>query len=483
MKTTVRFRRLLLAAAILPGLSALAQNPEPDKPQITKITISPTPIEKPALACFLLPEPQDTQPGNAAIKYEMAADLYLSYRLNGNTDPKEDETLDKLNTLPLAELNLDAARKILDPMRMPFNLLREGARRESCNWELNLRQEGFATLLPYLSPIRAQARRLQLAIRVDIKNHHWNLAHDKLQTGYAIARHLAHGQTLIETLVAAAIAGQMNACLKDWISEPGSPNLFWPLADLPQPIAPLNPGISFERALIYFDLPEWKNMMKGEGTPEQLAGFLQHFLRLANATTAGFADHEGDIFHNPQLMATGLAIIEYPQAKEFLIQRGAKPEEVEKRPVASVVGEFISRDFRETSDEVFKWMFLPPNQAIPGLLDTEKDLAAIPSNSMPNILARTLLPALSRAIVNTARPDRQLAALRIVEALRDYAAQHHALPDSLNQLALPLSNDPTLGKPFSYEHHADTAVLTSPAPPGGSVARDELHYEITLQPQ
>lgn len=81
----------------------------------------------------------------------------------------------------------------------------------------------------------------------------------------------------------------------------------------------------------------------------------------------------------------------------------------------------------------------------------------------PGLLAEILLPALSRAVAAPYRLERQIGALRIVEAVRDHAAHHEgALPASLAELRLPVPEDPMTGQPFGYAVAGDTFTLTAP---------------------
>ena len=482
MRRVARFSwAWVLCAVVLPCAVVCGQG-NGDGPTVVKMTVTASAIRKPALEWMLLPEPREVQAGNAAVQYGMAGDVYLSQRPAGKELQEQGDLIDKLIAGPLGGMDVAAAQKIVEHDRAVLGQLRDGARRESCSWQLNLRQEGVFTLLPYLGPMRQMCRVLAVAIRLDIKNHQWEGAQDKLQTGYGIARQLAHGQTIVESLVAAAIAGQMNNCVKDWIAEPGSPNVFWGLAEMPAPITPLQPGIAGERSFIQFDLPEWTELERGKGTPELLAGMVGHFMHIADGgfgTNPAGADRQRGVFEDPLLAATGLAVIEYPQAKRFLIERGATAEDVEKRSVAAVVGEFITRSYEETSDELFKWALLPADQAVMGMGEANKMLAELPANSAPNMLARWFLPALNRAVVNATKPDRQLRVMRIVEGVRDYAAVHHGLPGSLEELGLPVAEDPVTGRAFGFSREGEMVVITGAAPAGAGGA-EGVRWEISL---
>jgi hypothetical protein len=68
-----------------------------------------------------------------------------------------------------------------------------------------------------------------------------------------------------------------------------------------------------------------------------------------------------------------------------------------------------------------------------------------------------------------------MAALRVVEALRHYAATHDGkLPDNLSRLSeTPIANDPFTGKPFGYERADDGVGFRLIAPDVERPAFDE----------
>jgi hypothetical protein len=85
--------------------------------------------------------------------------------------------------------------------------------------------------------------------------------------------------------------------------------------------------------------------------------------------------------------------------------------------------------------------------------------------------------------VSLAKVDREIAALRCVEAIRLYAVRHEGrLPQSLSDISeVPLPFDPITEKPFSYETANAIATLTAPPIPGfDDNASDKLRWEIEL---
>ena len=174
------------------------------------------------LAYGLLPGPEETEKGNGALRFLDA--MSQMPQLN----PDEVTLLDAArNDAPLAELkDNDAQLKgIREKFSMSLKLLREGARMESVDWGTGaaIRQQGFQALFPSLGKVRQMAGALALEIRFDIQKHDWAAARDKLETGYKLAHSLATGETVIEALVGLALAGLMDRCVEEWVSEPDAP--------------------------------------------------------------------------------------------------------------------------------------------------------------------------------------------------------------------------------------------------------------------
>jgi hypothetical protein len=85
---------------------------------------------------------------------------------------------------------------------------------------------------------------------------------------------------------------------------------------------------------------------------------------------------------------------------------------------------------------------------------------------------------LSAAMTNEL--DRRVAALRVVEAIRMYAAtKGGALPESLDNITdVPVPLDPVTGKPFGYHLEGGRAQVSGPS--GGMAPVYRLSYGITV---
>jgi hypothetical protein len=99
-------------------------------------------------------------------------------------------------------------------------------------------------------------------------------------------------------------------------------------------------------------------------------------------------------------------------------------------------------------------------------------------------IAPDIFPALRATRGAVARNDRHFAVLRVIEALRLYAASHVGkLPTQLSEITeVPIPDDPVTGKSFNYRLERDTAYLESPGvkDPARPVLQAPLNFEIKM---
>jgi hypothetical protein len=147
----------------------------------------------------------------------------------------------------------------------------------------------------------------------------------------------------------------------------------------------------------------------------------------------------------------------------------------------------IAETYIECRDATFKWTYVRYAEGKAGLRAVERQWqAGKPPGDLTSIffraLPRLLLPAESTVCLAQARSQRQLAALRCVEALRIYAAAHAGkLPPSLGEIPeVPIPVNPVTGKAFPYRIEGDVAVLVADAP--GEARSAEKTYRIRIVP-
>ena len=147
-----------------------------------------------------------------------------------------------------------------------------------------------------------------------------------------------------------------------------------------------------------------------------------------------------------------------------------------------LIGRYLIARYKADWDEVWKAWPLRYAEAQPFLL-RGRDLLEREEVS-GNPLAELVLSAYrARSII--ARVDRHLAALRTIEAIRDYAASHHGkLPTALTDVtALPIPVDPVTGRSFDYRKVGSVGTINTLCDGGHTRRRWKLRInrEIDIQ--
>jgi hypothetical protein len=447
---------LILCTIALP----LSADPttKPAAPTEIKLTIHPSAIARPALRYRLLPEAKDLVTGNAAVFYLMANQSGFMIHL----DDAQDKQLQDWTSADPKDIPRPEADRLVDT-----HTLREielGARRDHCSWDFPFRTEGFQTYLPHLSPIRACARLLALKARLQIIDGKYDEAAHTLQTGFALAYHLNQDPCLVQVLVGAGVDMLLLQQVEFWISRPGSPNIYWALADLPQPMCDLRAAFQYER-LGTLGSSLFQDALDGKLTGEQLEEMQATLSRISNYTpeTAARLKHLAE------------EVVMIPEAKKYLLDAGYTQTQLDAMKPPALVGLFMARGYDDATQECFKYASLPYWQGAEITDRVGAEQALQPNNPLVNIL----LPSTRRAAMACVQPQRKAAELQLIEILRAHAAAHGSLPTDLSQLQLPAPIDPATGKALAYSSHDSKVTLDAPIPPQGR-ERDGRHYIITL---
>jgi hypothetical protein len=465
-----------LAVLLVAALAAPAQAPGQMEP--IKLTLSPAAAPSPALKYVLLPELSDQTPGNAALEY------YRTFAPDwgwGNIrQPKTWESITQALQVPFKDFPRNEMAWI-EKLRM-LQHVDLAARREYVDWGMGerLRQEGYGLLLHDVQSLRNIATLLAVRARLEIAQGRYDKAVHTLQTGLALARHTGDAVTLIQEVVGIAIAQVMFNQLEELIQQPGAPNFYWALTDLPHPFFDLRKALQGEKLGLYAAIPELRTLGTTRLTQEQQQKLLPALGGDLEAMVYG-----GKPKRNSHLIGTLLVLRAYPEAKQALIAEGRKPDEVEALPVLQVVLIHSWRQYQRLQDDEFKCASLPYWEARPLLAQTEERIvqARRRLEGMPFLLE--FLPACQKVIAAVVRTDRRIAALRCIEAIRIYAAAHEGkLPATLEAITeVPVPIDPMTGKAFIYHAAGARATLIAPPPPGEQAyVGNSLHYELTLRP-
>jgi hypothetical protein len=429
---------------------------------IVRLSVQPMAAPKPALRYLLLPELKELQPGNPIQNY-LVCYTDVSFFDTETVIQREKFRLMPLKDLPAAEL-LDYGGPML-------RRVDRAARLDKPNWQilLPLRTEGVFLLLPDVQQLRQLASAMQVRFRAEAALHRFDDGIRTAKTMFAMARHMGEHPTLIGELVGIAMAFVTIYPLEEMIEQPGCPNLYWALTNLPSPMISLASGVEGERAMFQAELRDlddtspmgWYRIAKvikhidllralgqAEKLPKGTRGWLDERLKDKDA-----------------LAAARRRLVEYGIPEERLLRfRGEQVLLLDEK-----------REYEVRRDEITKFTNLPAWQA-------EELIAKVKLPEDRGLLS-PLVPILTKVRQAQARLEQRLALLRHVEALRMYAAEHDGkLPEKLEQVSVPLPVDPFSGKPFTYKVEGNTAHLRGTPPPGESKNPAlNVRYEMTIR--
>jgi hypothetical protein len=471
----MRVRWFLFAPAAV-VLVALAQSPAqpPREPKDGKLVI---PIEvsaarppSPALKYTLLPELRDCRPGNqvpAFYKCFMEQN-YLFF------DKEANQKRDRWMAAPLADLKSE--KELVGYGGSAATQADYAARLETVDWQLldKLKTDGLMLLLPDVQQMRALSAVLKVKVRGEIARGEFDAAIRTLQTMFALAHTFDGHPTLIGNLVGIAITGIALDAVEELIQQPGTPNLFWALADLPVPFIDLRKGMQGERAWLGRDFDalhhvrplseaEVKRLIaQAEPLAEAVFDFPSKEDKPRPKETA--AGYYGKLAADPK---------EVKAAKERLAKSGHAAADLDKLSPLQLVLMDDFTSYEVFRDDLMKWTNVP-YWKIPTDVNWGKP---------PRGIFTELVPAGFKVLQAQARTQQRIALLQAVEAVRAFAAEHDGkVPGTLDEPKLPLPPDPVTGKLFVYEVNGGTAVIRG-TPPKDRKTDWSFNrvYEITIR--
>jgi hypothetical protein len=440
---------------------------------LIQLTVYPAAAPKPALRYLLLPELREMNPGNPIQNYMKCFAEQQNFFFNKETADRRE----KLLTTPLKEL---PTQELQD---YGGNALRQAdwaARLDKPDWQimLNLKRDGVNTLLPDVQEMRMLANALKLRFRAEVALGRFDLAIRTAKTMFALARHLGEHPTFIGDLVGVAVANVTIGPLEEMIEQPGSPNLYWALTNLPSPLIRLDIGAEGERTWVlahFHNLPD--NAPMSEDQLKKFIAEMDPILRLNDGGDGKAAD-EGKGLRawldernkNEELLSA---------ARRRLVAVGLPAERVKQFPADQVLLLDQERQYEVRRDDILKLLNVP-YWKIQALSEEVKGTAPRKGAETPLFY---LEPATDKVRAAQVRLEQRLGLLRHVEALRLYAADHDGkLPEKLADCPVPLPNDPFTGKPFRYEVTGNTAHLRGTPPPGREKEPSfNVHYQVTIQ--
>jgi hypothetical protein len=425
-----------------------------------------------ALKYTLLPEAEELTPGNAASRWRQAVQALKESGVKF-TD-KEEAWLTRTGT-PLKELPRKEVRALLDKAKAALRLADQAARRRECDWEYPPLTLQTAYEIPFteLQSLRDFVQIISLRFRLQLAEKKFDEAAATLQTGLSLGRHVGEGPTITQSLVGVAITSVMLGHVEELMQQPGAPNLYWALTALPRPFLDIRKPLEHERRTLRRSLPQ---LDESPPTPDKAQKLIDDVFTVwvKESLYYMFTQNEEEAVVQEKIGKALTVAALVPEAKKYLVSQGRKADEVEALSAAQAVLTWFADQKTRESDELFKWVMLPPWQALQGLEEREKKRTearetAAAGRDLSGGLALAMLS--SRVLVCWSaglRIERWIAGLRTVEAVRLHAAKEGQVPKALQDVSVvPLPLDPWTGTSFEEfcSLSADKAVVEVPQRP------------------
>ncbi len=453
---------LLIAAALAAGPSAAGR-----EEAAVRLHVRPMAAPRPAMKYQLRPELGELNPGNPAQEY---LKCFMEQRpfFYGKEGVAQRARFQKMSLLDLR----------LEPLAQHYggNALSRAdwaARLDALDWQAlgRIRDGGMESLPAELGPLQVLAEALQVRFRAEVAANRFDDAIGTAKTMLALGRHLGEHPAEVAHLIGLGAAHLGLDTLQEMVQQPGCPNLYWALTDLPCPLVDLHKGVQGDRLLVAAELEPIHD--RGPMIDAELEKFVSRFSGIAS-----FAREQAGL--PPRSLRARLQAMAKDQgrlvaARRRLVLAGCRQDLVDKLPPLQIVLLDEKRDYETRRDDRIKLLSLP-------IWEMDRLAGGEQQASDGDGLLADLLPQIVKLRRTQGQLERQIAMLRHVEALRLHAAGHDGkLPARLSDISVPIPVDPFTGKPFDYAVEGTTAHLRGGSPrsrehePGHNI-----HYEVIL---
>jgi hypothetical protein len=456
-------RRGFLCCAALAVLVFPSRGDQPSNTveKLILLNVEPAAAPRPALRYLLLPELREMNPGNPIQNYMKCFMQQQKFFF----DKEAFDRREKLLAMPLEQL---PAQELLQDGQSALAQADWAARLDSPDWQvlLKIKADGVNMLIPDVQQLRTLAKALMVRFRAEVALRRFEQAIETAKTLFAMARHLGEHPTFIANVVGISIASSTIETLQEMLRQPGCPNLYWALTSLPVPLISLQKGREGERLWVLTEVRDLDDI--NPMSADRLNKFIARADKLvyARPNQPGLRGWLDRVVKEEGMVSA---------ARQRLVESGIPQERLLRFSAEQVILLDEKRELELREDDAMKLINLPAWQV-------EKLVAGAVPRKTPALFADTLVSPPQNLSRSQGRLDQQVALLRHVEALRQFAAAHDGtLPANLSEIPVPLPDDPFTGKPIRYERSDRGAHLRGTPPPGlERVAPFNLHIELIV---
>ena len=413
-----------------------------------EFVVRPAAAPTPALKYQLLPEVRELQAGNPAQWYVRCFAEQRNFFFNKEVVALRARAL----AVPLAEF---PQSELAYYSGNPLKQTDYAARLDAIDWQVldRVKTEGLDANFPELPAFGVMGETLHVRIRLEVAGKKFDAAVVTAKTMFMYARHLGEHPALAANTLGLTIAGRALDALEEFVQQPGSPNLYWALTDLPCPVVEVRKGLQGHAARVATELaiPDDTPMTdeQVEKVVSRLSGVLGFTREQTGETPRSLRSDLRALLADAEHMKAVRRRLHAPGAPGDPLRGLAALPVAAFSPAHAVLFD-EKRDFERRRDEGMKLLALAPFQ-----------IDALPVEKSGGLFA-SFLPPVAETRRTQAKLEQRIALLRHVEALRMFAADHGGkLPATLAEIKLPLPPDPFTGKPFPYSLGGSTAQLAN----------------------
>jgi hypothetical protein len=464
---------LLVSGLLLRAVPLIAQPRPAEEPKPVELFLDPRPIESPVFQYRLHPAEAERRDGNAVpillrLPWEQTQWMNTVFAKLGTDEAPDWEAL------PLDSPEWKNSRGVLP--RIMFEEMKRAAYRREARWEYPIgeTQTPYLILLPDVQGLRGfLGRALSARIRYNLSQGELDEAREGILVGLANARHMAETPIFVNQNVAVVIQRIMLDRTTELISRPKSPNLYWALTTLPDPLPQFHRAADFEGSMLSMSLPaaaglnadvdtrrteaEWREMAK---QLTEMLELMEMIPRPKPADQESVVDQLSRLFRgtSSRFPFVNAARQELPGLLNIAPEKVAAMSDDE-----AAVRWFVTK--RLALDQRLSAAYcLPPIEAAPLL-----KALVVERKAMRDLLGETRndVSHSHGAYLAVWSLKRKVAALRIIEAVRGYSATHDkTLPQSLAEItSVPVPADPITNQPFQWNVAEGVGILTAPPAP------------------
>ncbi len=434
----------------------------------TEIHVTPRSSARLDLNLSFFPRSFERKQGNAAV---------ILLRLASTENPRAWKSyaakLKCMLAKERAEFTPQAAR--VETPLVDFSELRRAAYCREASWQYPSIGEQLNCFvdIPGMSNIRVRLRGLAVDCRADIAEGKLDDAVEKITVGLGVIAHCEAAPIALAKVIQIDNASLFLDRIEEMQQHSKSPNLYWALSQIPAPFINLHTALDWERHTLHREtgIKELEDIC-GEQEWKIVRQRLQRIVSEQTSPRAFVLFERGDA---AQPLAGDLATV-----REQLLE--TLPSLIGKVPKMSedelIVNWFFAMRQAEW-DRILRGMLLPPPQGLPLIRKAYRRHWAMQTRP---VYSRQV-PEITDIYTGAWSLRRRIDILRIVEAIRDFAARNGGvLPESLEAITeLPVPDDVMTAQPFRYCVTDGIAYLHGEAVNMDSEVEDRLRYRIELR--